>query len=166
MNIQINKLKRRKEGKTDYRKRLKTLVVDKPRVIIRKSLNNILIQLIGYDPKGDIVICSAHSSELDSLNWKFNKGNIPSSYLTGFLFGNKLIKKKVDKEGIILDIGLNPSIKGSRIYAALKGIIDSGVNMNHSKEIFPSDDRIKGKHISNEIEEEINTLKKKIGEIK
>ena len=39
-------------------------------------------------------------------------------------------------------------MKGSSIYAALKGILDAGINLPYNKEILPSEDRIKGKHIS------------------
>ncbi len=160
--MQIIKFKRREEGKTNYKKRLRILLADKPRIVIRKSLNNILIQLVEYHPKGDIILGSSHSNELKKLNWKFNNGNIPAAYLTGFLFGNKLKERKEIKNDFVLDMGLYFSIKGSRIYAALKGMIDAGLNIPHSKEIFPNDDRIKGKHISNEIEKEMEELKKKI----
>ena len=37
--------KRKREGKTDYRKRLKLLKSDKLRFVVRKSLNNILTQI-------------------------------------------------------------------------------------------------------------------------
>jgi hypothetical protein len=46
-----------------------------------------------------------------------------------------------------LDIGLNPPIKGSRIYAALKGVVDSGLDIPHSPDILPDDSRISGEHI-------------------
>lgn len=159
--MQILKLKRRSEGKTNYKKRLKILLADKPRITIRKTLNNVLIQLIEYSPEGDKVMAYAHSNELRKFGWKFNNGNIPAAYLTGFLFGKKLKKKNIEND-FVVDIGLNPSVKGSRIYAALKGMIDIGLNIPCSKEIFPTEDRIKGKHISNEIEKEIEELKKKI----
>lgn len=155
------KLKRRREVKTNYKTRLKILLADKPRIVVRRSLNNVLIQLVEYDKGGDRILFSAHSNELRKIGWGFNNGNIPSAYLTGFLFGSKL-NQQIKKDEFILDIGLVPSIKGSRIYAALKGMVDSGLNTPHSKEIFPSEDRIKGKHISNDIEKVMEELKKKI----
>lgn len=157
--MQVIKFKRRRQGKTNYKKRLKSLLADKPRIVIRKSLNNILIQLIKYNSEGDLIISSAHSNELKKIGWKFNNGNIPSAYLTGFLFGKK---NKGKENGFVLDIGLNPSVKGSRIYAALKGMIDAGLKIPHSKEIFPNEDRIKGRHISKEIEKGVEELKIKL----
>ena len=49
---------------------------------------------------------------------------------------------------MILDNGLQSSQSGSRVYAALKGVVDAGINVPCSKEIFPSEDRISGKHIA------------------
>ena len=46
-----------------------------------------------------------------------------------------------------LDFGLERNIKGSRIYAVLKGAIDAGLSIPHSPDILPSDERLSGKHI-------------------
>lgn len=61
-------------------------------------------------------------------------------------------------------MGLHSSTKGSRVYAALKGIIDAGVNVPHSNEIFPKQERIIGKHIKSkiDIEKHFNEIKEKI----
>ena len=42
------KPRRRREGKTDYRKRLRLLRSGKVRMVVRKSLKNTQIQLIEY----------------------------------------------------------------------------------------------------------------------
>jgi len=138
--------RRRREGKTDYRNRMELLKSGKPRLCVRKSLNNIICQIIQYKPEGDVTVASSDSKELKKFGWSFHTGNIPSAYLTGYLCGLRARKNKV--ENCILDSGLYPSIKGSRIYAALKGAVDSGVKIPHSKEILPPEDRIKGKHTS------------------
>ena len=136
--------KRKRKGKTNYNKRLKMLMSNKSRLVIRKSLNNILIQVVEYNAKGDKVVLCAHSSELKKFGWNVNKGNIPSAYLTGLLLGVKA--KKKDINNLILDIGLQKT--GQRIYAALKGAVDAGLNIPHSEEILPNEKRIKGQHIS------------------
>jgi large subunit ribosomal protein L18 len=59
-------------------------------------------------------------------------------------------------------LGLNISTKGSRIYAALKGVLDSGIKVPHSEDILPSEDRIKGKHISEDLEKQFENIKSKI----
>lgn len=138
--------RRKREGKTDYRKRLKLLLSHKPRLVIRKSLDNVIAQIVEYGEKGDKVVVSAHSNELKKLGWKFGKGNVPAAYLTGLLAGVKAKKKKVTEA--VLDLGLQASVKGSRIYACLKGVLDAGINIPHDKGILPSDDRVLGKHIA------------------
>jgi len=138
--------RRKREGKTNYKKRIRLLLSNKPRLVIRPSLNNISAQIVEYHQKGDKIIASANSKELDKIGWKFSKGNLPAAYLTGVLAGINA-KEKGIKEAI-LDIGLSTPTKGSRIFACLKGVIDSGVNVPASKEIFPSEDRIKGEHIA------------------
>jgi large subunit ribosomal protein L18 len=70
--------------------------------------------------------------------------SIPACYLTGFLLGKKILK--IGKKECILDIGMIRSIKKSRVYAFLKGVVDSGVKMNVEKEVFPDEKRIKGEH--------------------
>ncbi len=138
--------RRKREGKTDYKKRLKLLLSHKPRLVIRKSLDNMIAQIVEYDEKGDKILVSAHSSELKKLGWKFSKGNLPAAYLTGLLAGAKAKKKKISEA--MLDLGLQTSVRGSRIYACLKGVIDAGIKVPHNPEILPDADRISGKHIA------------------
>ena len=57
------KLRRRKEGKTDYRKRLALLKSRKPRLIARVKSRQVIAQIADYDVKGDIVKASATSLE-------------------------------------------------------------------------------------------------------
>lgn len=159
----IIQFRRKREGKTDYKRRLKLLISNKLRIVIRRSLKNISIQLVEYHPEGDKVLVTAHSSELRKKGWKLNTGNVPAAYLTGILFGEKIKKEKKEKKEItILDIGLNPSIKGVRIYAALKGIKESSINIKCDEKVFPSLERINGKHIQDYIE----LLKKNDGKFK
>ncbi|MDD5651581.1 MAG: 50S ribosomal protein L18 [Candidatus Nanoarchaeia archaeon] len=136
---------RKAEGKTDYKNRLLLLKSKKTRLVVRKSLNNINVQFVNFDKKGDKVIVSANSYELKKkYNWKFSTGNIPAAYLTGYLCGIKAKSKNI-KEAI-LDLGLQS--KGERLYAALKGVVDAGIKIPHSADILPSDNRIYGTHIS------------------
>ncbi|HIH40595.1 MAG TPA: 50S ribosomal protein L18 [Halobacteria archaeon] len=153
--------RRRRENKTNYHNRLKLLSSKKPRVVVRKTNKNIIVQLIEYNPTGDIVLASAISNELDSYGYNQNKRNIPAAYLTGLLFGLR-VKKSLDIDEAILDIGLNTSIKGSRIYAALKGIIDSGFYVNHSPEILPDDDLVMGSHIDESFSDIVDKVKKEV----
>lgn len=139
-------LRRKLEGKTDYRKRLGLLKSGKDRLLVRKSNKNILAQIIRYSPEGDIILISAHSNELKKHGWKLSKNNLPASYLLGFLMGKKA--KKAGVKDVILDIGRHISTKGSKIYALVKGVVDSGVSVPCSEEIMPQEDKIKGKCIA------------------
>jgi len=49
----------------------------------------------------------------------------------------------------VLDIGRQTSAHGSRLYALLNGAVDGGLEVPHSEDIFPSADRVSGKHIAN-----------------
>ena len=145
-NIYTVQNRRKRKGKTHYQKRLKLLVSRRLRLVVRKSLRNTIAQVIEFDSKGDKVLVSSDSKELKKLGYKMNTGNVPSAYLTGLILGKKAKKKKI--EGLILDIGLNKSIKGCQIFACLKGVIDAGIKIPHSEDILPPEDRINGLHIS------------------
>jgi|ETN01SMinimDraft_4_1059930.scaffolds.fasta_scaffold26922_2 large subunit ribosomal protein L18 len=152
----INKsrlFKRRIEGKTDYQKRLRLLKSRKARLVVRKSLKNTRVQLVDYSPDGDVIIASAISGELKKLGWKYSCSNTPATYLTGLLCGSKAIK--ADKKEAVLDIGINRPINGCKLYAALKGAIDAGMEIPHGEEALPKEERIFGAHIQNQKSEEI-----------
>jgi len=117
----------------------------KTRVVVRKSKRNIVVQFVNARLDGDETVITARSIELRKFGWKFSGGNTPAAYLTGFLAGVKAIKKGITEA--ILDIGPQRSTRGSRLYAALKGLIDAGVSIPYNEEILPSVSRIKGEHI-------------------
>src|SRR3989344_212547 len=77
----------------------------------------------------------------------FNKENsgslksISAAYLTGFFLGEEGLSKGV-KEAIF-DMGLNRNIHKSRIYAVLKGVIDSGIKVPHNEKALPDVESIK-----------------------
>ncbi|MFW6117705.1 MAG: 50S ribosomal protein L18 [Thermoproteota archaeon] len=139
--------KRRRDGKTDYKARKAFLLSRRLRLVIRGSLKNMIAQIISAKPKGDEVLVSAHSRELTrDYGWKASRGNIPTAYLTGLLCGLKAEEKGIEKA--VLDLGLNSPIKGGRIFAALKGVLDSGIKVPYNKEKIPDEARIEGQHIA------------------
>ncbi len=139
--------RRRNEGKTDYKARKALLLSGKPRLVVRGSLKNMIIQIAIAKPSGDKVTVSAHSRELSkNYGWKAPTGNLPAAYLTGLLCGLKAKAKGV-KEAV-LDLGLHSPSKGARSFAALRGVLDAGVNVPHSEERFPNEKRIRGEHIA------------------
>jgi len=145
-NIKTVQFRRKREGKTDYKKRLKILVSKKIRIVVRKSLKNIYAQLTEYKDEGDIIKVSASSREIRKFGWKANCGNIPTSYLTGYLLGRKAIKKNLSE--VVLDIGISPPIKGSRIFAVVKGAKDAGIKIHVDSEMLPTKGDVEGNKIS------------------
>ena len=134
--------KRRREGKTNYHKRLILLKSESPRLVVRKTNKYIILQIVKSERAQDKVLYSVSTKELLKMGWPdAKKGSLKSlsaSYLVGLLIG----KKAKDVEKVILDSGLTPSTKGSRVYAVVKGVSDSGLEIAHSEEILPSNDRI------------------------
>ncbi|MEA1993986.1 MAG: 50S ribosomal protein L18 [Euryarchaeota archaeon] len=139
-------LKRRKLGITDYDQRYKLVMSGKDRLVIRPSLNHMKVQVIRPEKEGDRTLVSAHSKELEELGYKGHCGNCTAAYLTGLLCGYKI--KKEGTDGIIADIGLKSSTKGANIFAALKGMIDAGIDVPHNKNVLPDKKRIRGEHIA------------------
>ncbi len=140
------KFRRRREGKTDYVKRLAILKSGLPRMVVRRTNRYIVVQFTRFRQEGDEVIAYAFSKELRKYGWLYSGKSLPAAYLTGYLAG--LRAKEAGIERAVLDLGRYPSTRGSRLYAALKGALDAGIEVPHSPEILPEEDRIKGKHIS------------------
>ena len=139
--------RRRREGKTNYHRRKKLLISGLPRLVARKTNKHIIAQIVEASIEGDRVLASAHSSELrKKFGWLGSLKNLPAAYLTGLLCGYRALKRNVKKA--ILDIGLQTPSKGARVFAVMKGCIDAGIEIPHGEEILPSEERIKGQHIS------------------
>jgi large subunit ribosomal protein L18 len=136
--------KRKRSGLTNYRKRLRLLKSEKLRLVIRKSLNNLVIQAVSYDSKGDKVLSSISTKHLLKFGWNAYRGNIPSAYLTGLLAGKKF--KKLNVKELIVDFGLQK--KGLRLYSALKGVIDTGIKVPCSEKKLPDEKIISGEKIA------------------
>jgi large subunit ribosomal protein L18 len=138
--------RRRREGKTDYQARKALVLSGKPRLVTRSTLKNFTAQIIVAKPYGDEVLAAAHSRELKKkYGWKAPTGNVPAAYLTGLLCGLKAKAKGVSEA--ILDIGLVAPTKGSKLFAALSGVLDAGIDVPHDEEKIVKE-RIKGEHIA------------------
>jgi large subunit ribosomal protein L18 len=134
--------KRRREQKTDYEQRLDLLKSGKPRAVVRLSNNHTRVHLSHYEEEGDRNTAQTVSKELGEYGWEHHTGNLPAAYLTGFLAG-----KKAEEEEAILDLGLRKDTRGGRVFAAVQGLIDAGVEVPAGEDAFPEDSRIKGEHI-------------------
>ena len=155
--------KRRRQNKTNYAKRLAFLKSGTTRLVVRKSNKFFYAQFVDYSEKGDKIISSASSKELQPYGF-LGKCNTPSAYLTGFLAAKKALVKGV--KNFNLDIGLHAATKGSIVFAALKGAVDAGLQTSFDKEKLPTQDRISGKHLSEATQKQFNDAKTKLSELK
>jgi large subunit ribosomal protein L18 len=154
--------KRRRENRTDYESRFSLLKSGVKRIAIRKTNRFILIQLVESKESQDRVLNGITSKLLISEGWseKFSGAlkSIPAGYLTGLLFA-----KKIDnKEKYIIDLGIARNKKGSRLYAAVLGLIDGGLNICADKKVMPSKEDVEGKNVNPNLKEIIKKVKAKI----
>ncbi len=136
--------RRRRENKTNYTKRLNLLKGNIPRLVVRKSNKYILLQVVESVNAQDKVICEVSTKEFLRYRWPKEKAgslkSLAACYLGGMLLANKAKAKNVDK--VILDTGLIPNTKGSRVYAAVKGVAEGGLEIPHNEEVLPTDEMI------------------------
>jgi len=138
--------RRRREGRTDYHARHKLVVSVRPRMVVRKTNKHVICQLVTAHMDGDRTHVSANSADLRKYGYEGALSNTPAAYLTGMLFAVRALN--AGKDAAILDIGLNRASKGARVFAALKGAVEAGLDIPHSEEILPSDERCTGEHIA------------------
>ncbi len=152
--------RRKRVGRTDYKKRLVLLKSGLVRLVVRASNKSMQAQLVEYQPDGDKVIATVRASDLGKLGWKGATGNLPSAYLTGLLLASKA-KKSVPGD-VILDIGLQKHHKGGRLYAVAKGAIEGGLKVRCSDDVLPPDERAHGKHIGEAVPKDVAQTKTRI----
>ncbi|HEV8289606.1 MAG TPA: 50S ribosomal protein L18 [Candidatus Norongarragalinales archaeon] len=151
--------RRRRAGKTDFATRLALLKSGQPRLIVRKTNKNVIVQLAHFDAKGDKMIANVTSSSLRKMGFP-GKCNTPSAYLCGAVAAKHALKKGA--KSFVLDIGRQTASNGSLLFAAAKGAIDAGLEGSFNEEKFPSMDRIRGKHLKPEVQEAFTKVSNEI----
>jgi large subunit ribosomal protein L18 len=136
-------LRRLREEKTNYRRRRAMLMGKKDFITVKISNENMLVQIHAPELAGDKVIASAHSRFLLKNGWKGSRKSVSAAYLTGYFAGKKAMGKGV--KDAILYSGTDSYTQ--RMAAALKGVIDAGLQIPANSETFPSDERINGQHL-------------------
>jgi len=149
-------LRRSRDEKTNYKKRRNLLMGRRDFITVQISNENTLVQIHKPELAGDKVLSSAHSRSLLSKGWKGSRKSIPAAYLTGYLAGKKALAQGI-KDAVLYS--------GTRRYtqrmaAALKGIIDAGLEVPADAETFPSKERISGKHLK--VANDIDKVKSEI----
>src|SRR5688572_29691307 len=118
--------RRRRTGQTDFTKRLALLKGRTTRLVVRRSNRAVTVQFVDFDPTGDVVRATATSRDLVAHGWDSSLASTPAAYLTGLLAGRRA--KKAGVSWAVLDIGRQEPVAGGRLFAALKGVLDAGVD--------------------------------------
>ncbi|XP_047316285.1 60S ribosomal protein L5-like [Impatiens glandulifera] len=161
------KFKRRRQGKTDYRARVRLINQDKNkyntpkyRFVVRFTNKDIVAQITSASIVGDHVLAAAYSHELPRYGLDVGLSNYSAAYCTGLLLARRVLKKlEMDDEYVgnveasgedfsvepadsrrpfraLLDVGLIRTTTGNRVFAALKGALDGGLDIPHSDKRF------------------------------
>ena len=154
-------LRRLREDKTNYKKRGTMLMGKRDFITVVISNENTQVQILKPEMKGDKVLASAHSRYLIEKGWKGSRKNVPAAYLTGYLAGKKALANGV--KNAILYTGTRKYTQ--RMAAALKGVVDAGLEVPSDPETFPPEERIKGEHLT--VKNDISQVKSAIdGDVK
>lgn len=138
--------RRKREDRTEYRYRLRLLRSGKPRLVVRVSLKHVLAQVVRATSSGDLTLTSAYSKELKELGWKGSTSNTSAAYLVGLLCGYRALKAGVQR--CVLDIGMRSPTPQAKMFAALKGALDAGLQVPHGEGVLSSEERLRGEHIA------------------
>lgn len=153
--------RRKREGKTNYKKRLALLKSGLPRLVLRKSNKHVQLQLVEYRPDGDHVLVTVSSKTLAQLGWQHGTKSIPAAYCAGLITGKRCVEKGV--KDAIVDLGLQKHRAGTVLYAAVKGVIDGGLAVRAQDAVFPPPERLAGSGLTAAKQDEVAALIKKAG---
>ncbi|CAL0307965.1 unnamed protein product [Lupinus luteus] len=168
------KFKRRRDGKTDYRARIRLINQDKNkyntpkyRFVVRFTNKDIIAQITSSSIAGDHVLAAAYAHELPHFGLEVGLTNYAAAYCTGLLLARRVLKTlelDEDYEGnveatgedysvepaetrrpfrALLDVGLIRTTTGNRVFGALKGALDGGLDIPHSDKRFAGYDKEK-----------------------
>ena len=149
-------LRRLREEKTNYRKRGTMLMGKRDFITVNISNQNTQVQILTPGMTGDKVISSAHSRYLIEKGWKGSRKSVPAAYLTGYLAGKKALGKGA--KGAILYTGTKRYTQ--RMAAALKGVVDAGLEVPANEETFPPQERLNGEHLT--VKNDVSKMKSTI----
>ncbi|KAJ6859279.1 hypothetical protein NC652_041540 [Populus alba x Populus x berolinensis] len=132
----------------------------KYRFVVRFTNKDIIAQITSASISGDIVLASAYSHELPQYGLEAGLTNYAAAYCTGLLLARRVLKMlemddeyegNVEATGedfsvepadsrrpfrALLDVGLLRTTTGNRVFGALKGALDGGLDIPHSDKRF------------------------------
>lgn len=116
---------------------------------MRITNTDVICQIVYSKIQGDLVLGAAYSHELPRYGVKHGLTNFAAAYCTGLLCARRVLQRlnlgevEFDDENgprafkACLDVGLQRTSTGAKIFAALKGAVDGGLNIPHSEKRFP-----------------------------
>lgn len=141
----------------------------KYRMIVRCSNKDICCQIAYARLEGDRIVAAAYSHELPRYGVKVGLTNYAAAYCTGLLLARRVLKKlnldtayegnteingthfmvedNADGPGAFracLDVGLARTTTGAKVFGAMKGAADGGLDIPHSEKRFPGYDKEAG----------------------
>ncbi|XP_009774634.1 large ribosomal subunit protein uL18-like [Nicotiana tabacum] len=132
----------------------------KYRFVVRFTNKDIIAQIVSASIAGDMILASAYARELPRYGLKVGLTNYAAAYCTGLLLARRVLKKlEMDEEyegnldvngedysvepaegrrpfRALLDVGLIRTTTGNRVFGALKGALDGGIDIPHSEKRF------------------------------
>ena len=139
-----NILRRLREEKTNYRKRGTLLIGRRDFITVNITNENTQVQILKPGMTGDNLTAAEDSSCLTKQGSTVSTKAVPAAYLTGYLAGKKALGNGA--KDAVLYTGTRRYTQ--RMAAALKGVVDAGLKVPADPETFPSEDRIKGEHLT------------------
>jgi len=137
----------------------------KYRLVVRFTNTDVVCQVAYARIEGDHIVSAAYSHELPRYGVKVGLTNYAAAYCTGLLIARRILNKfNLDKiyagaeeidgdyfcsEDVddgpgcfrcCLDIGLARTSTGAKVFAAMKGAADGGLDIPHSVKRFPGYD--------------------------
>jgi len=134
----------------------------KYRLVVRFTGRRCICQIMYATIRGDMIVEQATSTELTKFGVPVGHKNYAAAYCTGLLIARRMLKKfgldgafkgketldgedyHVEEEEneqrplkVILDVGLQTTCVGHRMWGALKGAVDGGLHIPHSNKLFP-----------------------------
>jgi len=150
----------------------------KYRLVVRRTNKRILCSINYATIKGDVTMCAAESSELKNYGLSAGQTNYAAAYATGLLLARRLlttvtktasaikgnlkpdgnhwsVQSEWEKVGGVrpfkanLDVGLIRTTTGNRVFGAMKGAADGGIDVPHETRRFPGFKVIKAEVTTN-----------------
>jgi len=156
----------------------------KYRLVVRRTCTKFIAQIIYSTMTGDKVLCAAESQELKKHGLTAGLTNYSAAYCTGLLLARRLLKQvklddmyktnsEVDGDYFnvdddvqdkrpfkaLLDVGINRTTTGARVFGVLKGACDGGINVPHKTKRFPGYSRSRVQEVVNKKGKAIDTEK-------